>query len=59
MKSARHYLDQAIAMRDLAKSTQIEAFQASCLRAAKKYESLARDAERRGHASDKEQDEEE
>jgi hypothetical protein len=47
MKSARHYLDQASAMRDLAKNTQIEAFQTSCLRAAKKYESLARDAEQR------------
>ena len=47
MKSARHYLDQASTMRDLAKNTEIEAFQASCLRAAKKYESLARDAEQR------------
>jgi len=47
MKSARHYLDQASTMRDLAKNTQIEAFQASCLRAAKRYESLARDAEQR------------
>ena len=33
-------------MRDLARSTEIETFRASCLRAAKKYESLARDAER-------------
>lgn len=41
-------------MRDLARSTQIEAFQTSCLRAAKKYESLARDAEQRHNA---EQDE--
>ena len=47
MKSARHYLDQASTMRDLAKNTQIEAFQASCLRAAIKYENLARDAEQR------------
>lgn len=47
MKSARHYLDQASTMRDLAKSTEIEAFQVSCLRAAKRYESLARDAEQR------------
>jgi len=54
MKSARHYLDQASTMRDLARSTQIEAFQTSCLRAAKKYESLARDAEQRHNA---EQDE--
>ena len=47
MKSARHYLDQASTMRDLARNTEIEAFQASCLRAAKKYENLARDAEQR------------
>lgn len=47
MKSARHYLDQASAMRDLAKNTHIEAFQASCLRAAKKYEGLARRAAER------------
>lgn len=50
MKSARHYLDKASTMRDLAKSTQIEAFQVSCLRAAKKYESLARDAAERRSA---------
>lgn len=45
-------------MHDLAKNTQIEAFQASCLRAAKKYESLARDAEQRRHAASGEQDKE-
>ena len=58
MKSARHYRDQASAMLDLAKNTEIEAFQASCLRAAKKYESLARDAEQRRHAASGEQDKE-
>jgi hypothetical protein len=55
MKSARHYLDQANTMRDLARNTKIEAFQMSCLRAAKRYESLARDAEKR-HGSVEEQD---
>ncbi|HEY2835084.1 MAG TPA: hypothetical protein VGI89_00850 [Rhizomicrobium sp.] len=56
MKSARHYLDQANSMRDLAKNTQIEAFQASCLRAAKRYESLARNAEQR-HGVKQDEDE--
>ena len=55
MKSARHYLDQASSMRDLARDTQIEAFQMSCLRAAKRYETLARDAERRRRANAKDQ----
>ena len=45
MKSARHYLEQASNMRDLAKTSRIESFQASCLRAAKLYERLARDVE--------------
>lgn len=58
MKSARHYLDQASTMRDLARNSQIEAFQTSCLRAAKKYENLARDAAERRRARDKEPDSE-
>ena len=56
MKSTRHYLDQASTMRDLARSTEIERFRASCLRAAKKYESLARNVERqRGTEQDEEE----
>ena len=37
-------------MRDLARNTEIEKFRASCLRAAVKYESLARSAEQRRNA---------
>jgi hypothetical protein len=55
MKSARHYLDQASYMRDLARSTEIDAFRASCLRAAMKYESLARGQEQQCSAEQRKQ----
>jgi hypothetical protein len=55
LKSARHFLDRASTMRDLARSTEIDAFRASCLRAAIKYESLARSLEQQ---RDTEQDKE-
>ena len=56
LKTARHYLDQASYMRDLAKSTEIETFRASCLRAAAKYESLARSvAQERAEKQDEEE----
>ena len=38
-------------MRDLAKGTEIDTFRASCLRAAAKYENLARNVEEQRNAA--------
>ena len=58
MKSARDYLDRASAMRELARNTEIKALQASCLRAAARYEGLARDAQQMRHAHTEEREDE-